>query len=256
MHQSLSPALAAVVLASASCGALAQATATVKEDGRWHVALGAAATNSTGNTTAGSITLSGDAARATERDKWVISGNLLYARSEGETSGNQAHLETRYDWNLTPVWFTYTGAAADRDPLAELARRVSVNGGAGYRIIKRPERSFNVFGGLAYTDEAYTAPRLIDGESRERFNYASLMFGEDSTHAFSDTVTARQRLVVLPNLRDRSEYRVEFEAALAVAMSKTISLNVGFTARHDSAPGPGVKSTDTLLTTGLSVKFD
>ncbi len=256
MPQHLPSTLAAAVLATASCAALAQATATVKEDGRWHAALGAAASNSSGNTNASSVSLSGDAVRASEDDKWRITGNLLYAKSEGEVSGNQAHLESRYDWNLTPVWFGYAGGGGDRDPLAELAHRLSVNGGVGYHFIRRPDRTFDVFGGLAYTQEAYTAPRVVDDESRDRFSYASLMIGEESTHAFSETVSARQRLVVLPNLRDRGQFRLQFEAALSVAVNKRLSLNVGLTARRDSDPGADVKSTDTLLTTGLSVRFD
>jgi putative salt-induced outer membrane protein YdiY len=241
MPQHLSPALAATLLALASGAALAQATATVKEDGRWHAALGAAAINSSGNTNASSFNLSGDVVRATADDKWRITGNALYSKSEGEVSGNQAHLETRHDWNFTPVWFGYAGGSGDRDPLAELAHRLSVNGGAGYHLVKQPDRTFDVFGGLAYTHEAYTTPRFIDDASRDGFSYASLMIGEESTHAFSDTVSARQRLVALPNLRDRGQYRLQFEAALSVAVSKRMSLNVGFTARHDSDPGPGVK---------------
>ena len=43
---------------------------------------------------------------------------------------------------------------------------------------------------------------------------------------------------------------------LSVAMSKTMNLNVGMALAHNSDPGVGRKATDTLLTTGVSVKFD
>lgn len=246
--------LVAAALACAASTALAQAT--VKEDGQWRSALGAALSSSSGNTNASSLTLNGDAVRATARNKWTVGGSLLYARSEGITSGNQARLGTRYDWNVTPVWFTFAGADAERDPIAELSRRLSVSGGLGHRFINRPDRTFNVFGGVEVTDERYTLPRLVDDAVREEFRYGSFVLGEESTHVFSETLSGRQRLVVLPNMRNRGEYRVEFDSALSVTMTKTISLNVGFRVRHNSDPGPGVRDTDTLLTTGLSLKFE
>ena len=39
-------------------------------------------------------------------------------------------------------------------------------------------------------------------------------------------------------------------------MTQAISLTVGLNVRYDSAPPVGVKSTDTLLTTGIAVKFE
>lgn len=254
MPRHLSHCLAAAVLASAT--SVAHAQATVKEDGQWRATLGAALSSSSGNTTASSITINGDAVRARTQDKWTISGNLLYARSEGDTSGNQIRLGTRYDWNLTPVWFTFTGANAERDPIAELARRLSLSGGLGYRFLNLPDKTFQVFGGVEVTDERYTLARFVDGATREEFRYGSFLLGEESTHTLSETLSGRQRLVMLPNMRNRGEYRLEFDAGLSVAINQSMSLNVGFSARHNSDPGPDIRQTDTLLTTGLSVKFD
>ena len=84
----------------------------------------------------------------------------------------------------------------------------------------------------------------------------SLLLGEESTHKLSDTTSFKQRLTLVPNLKNSGEFRSNWDAGLAVAMSKTMNLNVGFSFAHNSDPGPGRKSTDTLLTTGISVKFD
>lgn len=255
MHQPLSRSIALALLACVPAAALAQAT--VKEDGRWRAALGAALSSSSGNTNASSVTVNGDAVRARPEDQWRIYGDMLYAKSEGTTSGNQFRLGTRYDWNFTPVWFTFAGANGQRDPIAELSRRLSVSGGLGYRFLNIPDdKTFNVFGGVEYTDDRYTAPREVDGAMRREFSYASFLFGEESTHTFSESLSARQRFVVFPNMRDRGEFRAEFDAGLSVAMTKSMSLNVGFVARHDSDPAAGLEETDTLLTTGVSVKFD
>lgn len=39
-------------------------------------------------------------------------------------------------------------------------------------------------------------------------------------------------------------------------MTKALSLTVGVASRYDSEPGIGLKKTDTLLTTGISARFD
>ena len=75
-------------------------------------------------------------------------------------------------------------------------------------------------------------------------------------HKLSDTTTARQRFVMYPNLKDTGEYRATFDAGVAVAMTKTMNLNVGMQMNYNSQPGVGRKSTDTLLTTGVSMKFE
>ena len=250
----LSPSIAAALLAVVSSPLFAQAT--VKEDGKWRSALGAAFSSSSGNTEATSLTLSGDLVRARTQDKWRIFGDMLFAKSEGTTSGNQVRLGTRYDWNFTPVWFTFAGANAERDPIAELSRRMSLSGGLGYRFLNLPDKTFSVFGGVQLTDDRYTAPRYIDGGTRDAYRYGSFLLGEESTHTFSESLTARQRFVVFPSMRNRGEFRAEFDGALQVAMTQSLSLNVGFTVRHESDPGPGIDTTDTLLTTGISVKFD
>jgi len=255
MLHCLPPRFAAAATLALACST-AFAQATVKEDGRWRAALGAALSSSGGNTNASSITLNGDAVRARPHDTWRIFGNLLYAKNEGTTSGNQFRLGTRYDWNFTPVWFTFAGANLERDPIAELSRRTSVSTGLGYRVLNLPDKTFNVFGGVELTADRYTAPRMVDGAMRERFRYGSFLFGEESTHSFSESLSANQRFAVFPNMRDRGEFRAEFDASLQVAMTRSMSLNVGFVVRHNSDPGVGLKETDTLLTTGISVKFD
>jgi putative salt-induced outer membrane protein YdiY len=41
-----------------------------------------------------------------------------------------------------------------------------------------------------------------------------------------------------------------------VAINETMNLTVGLSATYNSDPGPGLETTDTLLTTGISVKFE
>jgi putative salt-induced outer membrane protein len=244
--------LAAVLAAPAS----AFAQATVKDDGQWRSAIGLGASASSGNTKSTSITFNGDAVRATTADKWAIFGSTLYAKSGGAVTGEQIRAGTRYDYNLNDQWFGFGALDAERDKIALLNLRTNLGAGLGYHVIKNDSTVFDVFAGAGYTMDRYDAPRIVDGENRSKYNYANLLLGEESTHKLSDTMSAKQKFVLYPNLSNSGEYRAQFDAGLAVAMSKNMNLNVGFAARINSDPGPGVKKTDTLLTTGISVKFE
>ncbi|QAZ41315.1 hypothetical protein C1M51_01015 [Methylibium sp. Pch-M] len=240
-----------------ACGsAAASAQVTLKDDGEWRALLGAGLSASSGNTRATSLTVKGEAVRLTPEDKWAIYGDGLYAENEGETSGNQVRLGTRYDFNLTREVFAFGGLDAERDGIADLDLRTALSGGLGYKFVNTPQHTFNVFGGLQYARDRYSEPRPVDGAERVRYSALSALLGEESTHKLTDTVSAKQRFELYPSLKNDGEFRARFDADLAVAMTKALSLTVGVASRYDSEPGIGLKKTDTLLTTGISARFD
>lgn len=94
-----------------------------------------------------------------------------------------------------------------------------------------------------------------DGQMRASFGPgASLSSGNRQSSNLS--MNGEQRLTLVPKLKNRGEFRANLDAGLSVAMSKAMNLNVGFALTHNSELGAGRKATDTLLTTGESVKFD
>lgn len=245
---------ALVALSLAAAGA--QAQATVKNDGQFRAALGLGASLASGNTKATNLSLTGDAVRATDQNKLSLYGNLQYARSGGTTTADQLRLGARYDQNLSAKLFAFGGLDLERNKFANLNLRAQLSAGLGWHVIKSPTTTFDVFGGLGYVSDKYKDPMVIDGRSRDSYGYMSLLLGEESTHKLSDSTSFKQRLTLVPNLKNRGEFRANWDAGLAVAMSKTMNLNVGLGFAHNSEPGPGRKSTDSLLTTGVSVKFD
>lgn len=243
---------------SAACIAHAQAAtaATVKPDGQWRSVLGAGYTRTTGNTGASAITFNGEVVRATDRNKWQSYGNALYAKSQGEITGRQVRTGTRFDHNLSPTLFSFVGADLEHDYIALLKLRAGVNTGLGYKFVETPDHSFNVFGGMGYIRDRYDDIRLVDEQLRDRYRYWTVILGEESTHKITSTVSAKQRFAMLPTVNGSGLYRATFDAGLSAALNERMSLTVSFNNRYNSDPGPGVKKTDTLLTTGVSVKFD
>lgn len=241
-------------LAAAVAGVHAQAT--VKPDGQMRSAIGIGASLSSGNTKTSNLSLVGEAVRATDGDKTTLYGNLQYAKNAGATTADQLRLGGRYDRNFGPVWFGFSGLDVERNKFANLKLRSQLSGGLGYHAVRTPTTTWDLFGGLGLTTDKYVAATLIDAATRTSYSYVSLLLAEESTHKLSETTSAKQRLAIFPNLKNGGEFRATFDAGLAVAMSKGMNLNVGYSLVHNSEPGPGRKRTDSLLTTGVSIKFD
>jgi putative salt-induced outer membrane protein YdiY len=256
-HHSALLRLAQLAAAAAlALPALSHAQATVKPDGQFRASLGLGASLTSGNTRSTSFALAGDAVRATEQDKISLYGSSLYARSAGVTSAEQLRLGSRYDYNLTPLWFGFGGLDFERNKLANLKLRSQLSGGVGYHLLKTPTTVWDLFGGVAYSSDRFVEPTLIDSAVRTSYGYPSLLLGEESSHKLSDSTSARQRFVLYPNLKNSGEFRATWDAALSVAMSRAMNLTVGLGLAHNSDPGLGRKSTDMLLTSGVNVKFE
>lgn len=241
------------LLAAASA---ARAQPVAQPDGRWRVWLNTGLTHAAGNTKATTLILKTDAVRATPDDKWTLYGEALRARSEGVTSGDRSRLGGRYDWNLSPRLFSFGSVDLERDTVAELDGRLGVGAGLGYKLVDRDELRFSTFGGISFTGDRYSVPRLIDGEMRLRFDRPTALIGEESSHKLTPTTSANQRLVINTDLDNRGAYRAQWDGTVSVAMTNSISLAIGLNVRYDSAPAPGLGRTDTLLTTGIAMKFE
>jgi putative salt-induced outer membrane protein YdiY len=246
--------IAATILALGATGAYAQAT--VKPDGQWRYALGAAASVSSGNSDSSSLTFNGEGVRATTADKINVYGRALRAETDGETTAEQVGLGGRYERNFGPRWYGFGQGDYLHDKPANLSSRLSAGVGAGYHLIVGETTTFDVFGGVGYTNDEFVDPAVVGGSLRDSYGRGELLLGEASTHRFSESTSFKQRLVLYPNLKDTGEYRAEFDAGLAVAMTKVMSLTVGLNYRYNSDPGEGLKKGDTLFLTGISVKID
>ncbi len=233
------------------------AQATVKDDGQWRSALGLGASVASGNTDASTINLTGDAVRKTKEDKWSVYGGAVYGKSNGVKNADALRAGTRYDWNIGSSIFAFGSGDFERDTIAGLNSRLGLGAGLGYHVINAPETTWDIFGGAGYTMDRYAAPRAIGNNTVDSYNYANLLLGEESTHKLGESTSFKQRFVAYPNLKDTNAWRSQFDAGLGVAMSKAMSLNVGLSNRYNNAaPGAGLKKSDTLLTTGISYKFD
>jgi putative salt-induced outer membrane protein YdiY len=252
-HPAIRHAAAAALLATPL---LAPAQVTLKPDNQWRYLLTAGANASTGNSKAASLNVSGEAARVSDIDKWTFAAQSAYARNDGKTETERYALGTQYARDLTPTWYGFGSLDALRDKLANLSLRSSVASGIGYHVLKSERHSFDVSGGLGYSRDRYDEPAEVDGALRSSYGRVELVLAEESNHQMTQTTSLRQRLAVYPNLRDSGEYRATFDTNVTVAMTKSMNLTAGLSWRYNSDPGVGLKSTDAMFITGVSMRFD
>jgi len=254
-------ALAMPLLAGA-LGAMpfgAAADGGLKTDGLWRGVAGAAASLSSGNTEASSLSMNLDLVRATEADKISLVANTIYGRSRIDgvtrTSASKWAAAGQYDLNLDAQVYAFGKLALEADRITGLVWRLSLSAGAGYKLVDQPGAVFNVFGGAGLSDDRYDSPQTIGDKTAQRFSRANIVLGEESSHRLTPTVEAKQRLEVTSGVSgDRADI-ARLTAGLAVAMNSRLSLTVGLIDTYNSRPPAGVKNNDLALFTGVALKF-
>jgi putative salt-induced outer membrane protein len=248
---------ASVALAAATaCGAtFAQAPAPIPTDGLWRGIGGAAMAVTSGNSTSRSFLVNGSGQRLTTQDKISVGGFLNYASANGTKSAEKWAGFGQYDWNLTPRMFAFGRLGLEGDGITELDLRSQLAGGVGYKVITTPNTQFTVYGGLGYTQDRYGKLQFIGGKNGTRFSRASLYLAEESSHKLSDTTSFTQRLDLYPGFTGDKAFTARFQAGLAIAMSTTLSANVGLLSNYSSKPALGAKKLDNALFTGINTKF-
>lgn len=129
-----------------------------------------------------------------------------------------------------------------RAPLQGIAFRNQLGMGFDLRVVDRPRWQLLTELGLAWGHEAPTV-----GDSSD-FGVGIVVVA--NRLELSRTATTTQKLTTyLEGGVDRRRY--EGEAALQVAITRRLALEVGYDVHHDTHPVPGARSTDTALTTSL-----
>ena len=247
------------VLAALAAALPATGFGQTKTDGLWRGTGGAALSVTSGNTSSTSLLLNGEAVKATVDDKITLDAAIQRATNKAggvtQTTADRWSLAGEYDRNLGPRLFGFGKLGLESDKLIKLDLRTGVAAGLGYHVIATDTTSFDLFGGVGYTTDSYSVAQTVGGKVGTRFSRSSIYLGEASSHKLSDTVSFKQRLELYPGSSGDKAVLAKFNAGLAVAMSSTMSLNVGLVDSYNSKPPAGTKKNDVGLFTGVNVNF-
>jgi putative salt-induced outer membrane protein len=249
MIKSISFVVATAVATLTAGSALAQAAKA--PDGQFHGGASAGVSIASGNATSNSINLNAETARETTADKIVVYGAILRGTSGSGvnkvTAADLYRFGGRYERNFSDRLYGFGGAELERDGVAKLNLRTSVNAGVGYKVIVTDPLKFNVFGGVAYGRNDYKDP-LVDTKG------ASLMLGEESIHTLSKDTSFRQRLELYPAGGDLGT-RAKWDAGFVTALAGNLTANANLGLRYASKVPAGIEKNDTVLSFGVGYKF-
>jgi putative salt-induced outer membrane protein YdiY len=234
----------------------AQAQVTLKPDGEWRSLFTLAANATSGNSRSSNLNLGLEAARVTTFDKWVLRAQVASARNAGTVTTERYLGAAQYNRDFSADWFGFGSGDFLRDELANVGLRSTLASGIGRHMVQSERHTFDLSAGLAYTQDQYENPALVDGVLRDSYGRAELLLAEESNHKLTDTTSLRQKFALYPNLRDSGQRRAVFDSQISVAMTKSLNLTAGLSVRYNSDPGLNLKKTDTALVTGVSWRFD
>jgi putative salt-induced outer membrane protein YdiY len=194
------------------------------------------------------------AARTTKTDKTSLYVNSLYsenANATPSTSANTTGGGIRYDHNLNPKVFVFASGDFLADALQDLDLRSIIGGGFGYHAIKAPKQSLDLFGGLVWTHENYSA--TATGTVSSVNSFAALDLGEQYSRKLGANSLFTEQATVYPDLDTLSNVQVTFNSTFSTKLAKMFNWVTTFSDNYTSFPPAGTLDNDVILTTGLGV---
>jgi putative salt-induced outer membrane protein YdiY len=218
-----------------------------------------------GNTETLDYNLSAKAVRDAPKNKLSLYGLVLYSNVDCSapsskctsinptnptiTTANLIGGGGRIDFNLgaSGKWFVFGQLDLLHNPFQQLRLRVAPAGGLGLHAIKSDTTTFDLSVGGGLNQEYFTnTPNQTSGE---------ILLSEVLTHKFSKAVTFNEGMFFYPNLTDTGEFRYNLTMGLDTKLTKILSWQITFANIYLSNPPPGTKTSDGVLTTGLSITF-
>jgi putative salt-induced outer membrane protein YdiY len=215
-----------------------------------------------GNSESLSYSLSGKAARVTDRDKISVYTTAVYANSSvNGVSSTTAHAirgGVRGDLNVSEKLFVFGFTDFEYDQFQDLDLRNVIGGGLGYHAIKTKNTTFDVFAGGSYDADffgAIAATVTTPATPAVNRKTGEIVLGETFNAKLNNRTSITEQFSLYPNVSNTGSYRFQFDTAAATKLKNWLSWQVTYSDRYLSDPLPTFKKNDLLLSTGVRLTF-
>ena len=211
------------------------------------VSAGITLTSGNSNTITGSLTF--DAERRGEDDRWTFNALANYTEQtvktvsggpppaavtvtdDDETTANNYSAKAQYDRFFSEETYGYVHAAGERDDIALLQLRATLGAGVGYQFFEREDASLNGEVGLTGVHED------LEGESPNEFGAIRLAY-----NAFRQ-LTANTKFTqggeLLPSLKDSDDWTASLDTGVDVSVTEAMFLRIQHVLDYDNSPARG-----------------
>jgi putative salt-induced outer membrane protein YdiY len=220
-----------------------------------------------GNSATSALTIAGKASRVVPKSKLSFYYTRVYAKDNKQTpsltTANATHGGARYEFNFKPKVYVFAFADFDSDELQNLNIRNVLGGGPGYHMIQTKKVQFDVFGGVSFDQEYFSAyttanptppPATVAVAALSR-HFAEIVSGESLSAKLGGRTTVTEQVSFFPNLSSTGNYRVTLDANAVTKIKTWLGWQTTFSDRYISDPPLGLKGNDLLLSTGLRLTF-
>ena len=153
-----------------------------------------------------------------------------------------------YNWLFDDPWFFAANAQAERDPIRELRRRVTVSAGIGRDIWNDPRRFLNVQLGAGFSDEEIGLEKETSTVAAWLLRFRHEFFSDDfevfHNHSIVETIDGRDNTII----KTTTGFRYE--------ITDLLYMNVSLDWDHESQPAGAAEKTDTTFVIGAGLEFD
>jgi putative salt-induced outer membrane protein len=215
-----------------------------------------------GNSESLTYSLSGKAARVTDRDKISAYTTAVYANSTvnglNSTTAHAIRGGLRGDLNVSEHLFVFGFTDFEYDQFQDLDLRNVVGGGLGYHVIKTKATTFDVFAGGDYDQDffgAIAATATNPAKPAITRKSGEVDLGETFNAKLNNRTTLTEQFSLYPNVSDTGSYRFQFDATGATKLKNWLSWQITYSDRYLSDPLAGFKKNDLILSTGVRLTF-
>ena len=215
-----------------------------------------------GNSESLTYSLSGKAARVTDRDKISVYTTAIYTDSTVDhvtsTTAHAIRGGVRGDLNVSNKLFVFGFTDFEYDQFQDLDLRNVVGGGMGYHVINTKATTFDVFAGGDYDQDffgALAATATLPATPAVTRKMGEVDLGETFNIKVNNRTSITEQFSLFPNVSDTGSYRFQFDMTAATKLKNWLSWQATYSDRFLSDPLPGFKKNDLLLSTGFRLTF-
>lgn len=202
--------------------------------------------------------------RSLEIDSFAADARLLYGEQDERTINNRYDGSFRWRRELSERTFAQTLTSFTRDELKNINQNWEQNIGAGIRLMKTEDHTFNVGGGLTgqYRDSSdvesgfFTLVELFQDYQYQingRLTFLQKAVAQYSPNSQTRFVTvANQPTAAIPG---ETNYKVRFNSTLQGKISQHLSLNLRFEYEFDNAVANSDARIDQRITSSIGYAF-
>ena len=200
---------------------------------------------SRGNTDSELINLQADYEFERDRHRYSVDFSSLREEKEGDQVKEQERLNLGYNYLYSERWFFAINGTIERDPVALLEHRVSLNPGIGYDIWNERDRTLNIQLGAGYsserTDETDESSSLIDW----RLNYAQYIFDGE--------LEVFHKHQIYRNLEGRRNTVFNSQSGVRYELNDHVYVNIQLNYDYDTEPAQNTDAEDITFLVGAGL---